>query len=95
MALWALASSATVNPVTVKAASTLDISLVTGATAAILLVGLLIAKELLRAYAAEPHVHGTLTQDAVHELASAANVAIVPLALVFALAVLQKILRVV
>lgn len=87
-------SSATANPVTVQVAtSNATVLVVFGATAAVLLILLLILKELLRAYAHEPHVAGTLRHEAVERLSSVADVAIVPMSVVFGLAVVVKVLE--
>lgn len=92
--MYAVASSATANPMTVQVAtSNANVLVFFGATASIVLIGLLITKELLRAYAAEPHVTGTLRQDAVDRVCAASDVAIIPMATVFGLAVLVKILE--
>lgn len=93
--MWAfLASSALANPVTVSAVTS-EAALVTlGAMSAILLIVLLILKELLAAYAAEPHVRATLTADGLESFGRAANSAIIPLTIVFAVAVLVKVISV-
>lgn len=93
--LHVLASSATANPVTIRVASSSPGALVVyGAAAALLLVGLLVIKELLDAYAREPHVEGTLRQDAVERVSRVATAATVPLGAVFAIAVVVKVMDV-
>lgn len=95
MSLLFLASSATVNPITLRVATgDARIGTIFGAAAAILLVGLLILRELLEAYAQEPHVQGTTREEAIRGLSRATTVATIPLVGVFALAVFVKVVAV-
>lgn len=89
-----LASSAMTNPVTVRVASGGLGVAATGAVAAILLIALLVVKELLAAYVQDAPERSPAEKQALENLARATNSAIVPLACVFAVVVLIKILDV-
>lgn len=89
---WVLASSAMTNPVTVGAASGGVTAL--GAIAALLLIALLILRELLAAYVQDALLRNPHDVEAVEHLARATQSATVPLACVFGLVVVVKILEV-
>ena len=86
-----MATVTTTTTTAVVATMTIQQTLTLGAIAAIILVALLATKELLSAYASSAHVRGTRRADAVRFYATTLNVAILPMAAVFALAVVVKI----
>ena len=95
MMTTATATTATATTATtttaVVAAVTVQQAIALGAVATVILIGLLILKELLVAYASERKVQGTWKQRAALTYAANLNVAILPLMLIFGMIVVTKI----
>lgn len=89
----AAATTATTTTAVV-AAITVQQAVALGVFATLLLIGLLVAKELLLAYAAEERVQSTWKAKAARFYAANLNVAIIPLMFIFAMIVVTKVVSV-
>ena len=85
------ATTTTATTTTVVTTITIQQAVSLGIWATALLIGLLILKELLSAYAAEPQRQKTWRARAAQFYAAHLNVAIIPLMFIFALIVTTKV----
>lgn len=91
-AAMATAAATTATTTTaVVAAITVQQAVALGAIATAFLIGLLVLKELLVAYASESRVAGTWKARVARFYAANLNVAIVPMMLIFGLLVVTKV----
>ena len=84
-------ATTTTTTATAVAVVTVQQAVALGVLATALLIGLLVAKELLVAYAGEARVAGTWKAKAARIYASNLNIAIIPLMFIFGLIVVTKI----
>ena len=91
MTTAATAATTTTTTTTVVSVVTMNQAISLGVFATALLIGLLVLKELLAAYASEPRARGTWKGRLAQFYAAHLNVAILPLMFIFGLIVVTKV----